>query len=75
MKYSIEMVDKGRARQAIVLRAQEDTWKPLSGQVEIDTSEASKHASLEKLGHWKRVEFEHDRLRLDYEALETLLVH
>ncbi|MDP9378668.1 MAG: hypothetical protein M3Q29_00675 [Chloroflexota bacterium] len=76
MRYSIEHIDKGRVRPAIALRVHEDeAWDPRDGQVEIETAEASKHADLERLNRWGVVEFEHDRLSLDYRQLETILVH
>jgi hypothetical protein len=76
MRYSIERVDKGRVQPAIALRVHEDdAWDPDEGQVEIETEEAGKHADLDLLNRWGLVEFEHDRLSIDYHQLETLLAH
>jgi hypothetical protein len=73
MRYSIERVDRGRPQPAIVLCEQDEEWSPEDGQVEIPVDEAGRHADLHRLRGWRRVEFEHDRLAMDYSQLETML--
>ena len=75
MRYSIELVDKGRVQPTIELRVHEEGWDPIEGQVEIATGEAGRHADLDRLNHWRVVEFEHDRLSISYHQLETMLAH
>ncbi len=73
MKYSIEHVDQGRVQPAIALRVQDDAWDPRDGQVEIPTTEARRHASLDGLNHWGVVVFEHDLMGINYRTLESIL--
>ncbi len=73
MKYSIERVDQGRVQPAIALRIHDDAWDLHDGQVEIPNVEAGRHASLDGLKHWGVVVFEHDRMGVSYQCLETML--
>ncbi len=73
MRYSIESVGRG-GRAAICLEAHEDPWRPGPDQVEVSTEEAERHVDIERLArYWRRMEFEPERLGLDYARLDALL--
>ena len=73
MRYSIEAAGRG-GQAAICLEAHEDPWRPGHDQVEVSTEEAERHVDIERLArYWRRVDFEPERLGLDYARLDALL--